>query len=297
MKRNLLLVLAALFGVSVPVVAQSSNDDYVPLVVEGAKWECDYATIFHDMRPNWITPYSIEIKGDTIIDDVAYKCCVYTFEESSWSYENYSSSSPADTLILAFIREDIETRKVYARFNKNQSHEVYCQNLPYHDEVNFDNEFLLYDFANIYNPEQIWFKNSNRNELSIELKKGEILINGIVRDCYYLGGKLGCIIEGIGYDGYGFHMNVGDLMCQFPALVTGTDAVPVFNAYKNAEGKVIYNAGDALNVFNGVEGVDINTIATEVARYDIYGRKLSQPTNGINIIKMSDGTTRKVIVK
>ena len=295
MKRNLLLVLAALFGVSVPVVAQSSNDDYVPLVVEGAKWECDYATIFHDMRPNWITPYSIEIKGDTIIDDVAYKCCVYTFEESSWSYENYSSSSPADTLILAFIREDVENKKVYARFNKNQYHEVYCQNLPYNDEVNFDNEFLLYDFANIDNPDQLWVKNSNRNVSSIE--KGEILINGIARDCYYLGNELGCIIEGIGYDGYGFQLNAGDLMCQFPAFVAGIDAVPVFKAYQTANGETIYKSGDALNVFNGVEGVDINTIATEMARYDIYGRKLSQPTNGINIVKMSDGTTRKLIIK
>ncbi len=35
----------------------------------------------------------------------------------------------------------------------------------------------------------------------------------------------------------------------------------------------------------------------EVARYDIYGRQLTEPTKGINIIKMSDGTTRKEYVK
>lgn len=154
---------------------------------------------------------------------------------------------------------------------------------------------MLYDFANIYNPEQIWFKNSNRNELSIELEKGEILINGIVRDCYYLGGKLGCIIEGIGYDGYGFHLNVGDLMCQFPALVTGTDAVPVFNAYKNAEGKVIYNAGDALNVFNGVENIEVyNNTPTEY--YNLKGVKVANPQGGI-FIKVQGNKATKELVK
>ena len=37
--------------------------------------------------------------------------------------------------------------------------------------------------------------------------------------------------------------------------------------------------------------------AEEVARYDIHGRRLNKPTKGINIIKMSNGTTRKEIVK
>lgn len=37
--------------------------------------------------------------------------------------------------------------------------------------------------------------------------------------------------------------------------------------------------------------------ATEVARYSLDGTLLSAPTKGVNIVKMSDGTTRKVIVK
>ena len=47
----------------------------------------------------------------------------------------------------------------------------------------------------------------------------------------------------------------------------------------------------------GVEGVEVDNNAIEVARYDIHGRLLSEPTPGINIVKMSDGTTRKEIVK
>ena len=43
---------------------------------------------------------------------------------------------------------------------------------------------------------------------------------------------------------------------------------------------------------------DIETpYATEVARYDLHGRLLSAPTQGINIVIYSDGTTRKEFVK
>ena len=47
----------------------------------------------------------------------------------------------------------------------------------------------------------------------------------------------------------------------------------------------------------GVEGIEADNNAVEVTRYDIHGRQLSQPTTGVNIVKYSDGTTRKVIVK
>ena len=50
-------------------------------------------------------------------------------------------------------------------------------------------------------------------------------------------------------------------------------------------------------MYDGVEGVKIDCNAIEVSRYDIHGRLLSEPTCGINIIKMSDGTTRKEIIK
>ena len=46
----------------------------------------------------------------------------------------------------------------------------------------------------------------------------------------------------------------------------------------------------------GVEGV-LTHDAVEVARYDIYGRLLNGPTKGINIVKMSDGTIKKIIIK
>ena len=50
-------------------------------------------------------------------------------------------------------------------------------------------------------------------------------------------------------------------------------------------------------MYDGVEGIKADNNAVEVARYDIHGRLLSEPTKGVNIVKYSDGTTRKEIVK
>lgn len=47
-----------------------------------------------------------------------------------------------------------------------------------------------------------------------------------------------------------------------------------------------------------VKGVKTNDVnAVEVARYTMDGRQVSAPVKGINLVKMSDGTTQKVLVK
>ena len=50
---------------------------------------------------------------------------------------------------------------------------------------------------------------------------------------------------------------------------------------------------------NGIETIEVEDSidVVEIARYDIHGRLLTEPTKGINIIKMSNGTTRKEFVK
>ncbi len=52
-----------------------------------------------------------------------------------------------------------------------------------------------------------------------------------------------------------------------------------------------------INEIAGVEDVEIDNSAIEVARYDIHGRLLAEPARGINIIKMSDGSIRKEMAK
>lgn len=65
------------------------------------------------------------------------------------------------------------------------------------------------------------------------------------------------------------------------------------------------NTGTVINVAkakiinaSGIEGViAADSNATEVVRYNAAGQTITAPAKGINIIRMSDGTIRKVIVK
>lgn len=60
----------------------------------------------------------------------------------------------------------------------------------------------------------------------------------------------------------------------------------------------IVNAGRArVTGSTGIEDVTTGTEATVVARYTVNGVQIAAPVKGINIVKMSDGTTRKVLVK
>ncbi len=51
------------------------------------------------------------------------------------------------------------------------------------------------------------------------------------------------------------------------------------------------------NYYTGVDTIDSDPNAVPVAYFTIDGRAISTPAQGVNIVKMSDGTTRKVLVK
>ncbi len=88
--------------------------------------------------------------------------------------------------------------------------------------------------------------------------------------------------------------------------VCGTQALDDINKwtcelYVPGEAIPDYQAADQWKEFffmyDGVTGIKNDNNAIEVVRYDINGRLLTEPTKGINIVKYSDGTTRKEIVK
>ena len=70
---------------------------------------------------------------------------------------------------------------------------------------------------------------------------------------------------------------------------------------KTSEGETYYGEEKVFTTgadTTPVRGITTNTDAVEViGYYDLQGHKLNAPQRGINIIRMSDGTTRKVVVK
>ena len=51
------------------------------------------------------------------------------------------------------------------------------------------------------------------------------------------------------------------------------------------------------DIANAIEEVKASKATTEIARYDIHGRKLNTPQRGINIIRYSVGKAKRVVVK
>lgn len=85
---------------------------------------------------------------------------------------------------------------------------------------------------------------------------------------------------------------------SLPYVIKGEDGKNYFNADKY---NVWVNQCQFLHLPKGqataIKGVETSENATVVARYAADGSQISAPVKGINILKMSDGTTRKVIVK
>ena len=72
---------------------------------------------------------------------------------------------------------------------------------------------------------------------------------------------------------------------------TGTKAkyesTPAWNKFANiVEG-----------IENAVKSVETDAQAEETVRYNVGGQRISTPQKGLNIVKMSDGTTRKIMCK
>ena len=68
---------------------------------------------------------------------------------------------------------------------------------------------------------------------------------------------------------------------------TKYESTPAWNKFKNiVEG-----------IENNVESATTNITAKEAERNNVSGQRISSPQKGINIVKMSDDTTRKVMCK
>ena len=67
------------------------------------------------------------------------------------------------------------------------------------------------------------------------------------------------------------------------------------NAYQNSEWRYCKEIIEMET--SGIDSVILNLDAKEVSRYSADGQRLAVPVKGLNIVKYSDGTARKVVVK
>ena len=86
---------------------------------------------------------------------------------------------------------------------------------------------------------------------------------------------------------YGFNLLQDKTKLKVVAMLINTET----NEIVNADEKEIESSGTV-----GINNASSESEVKEVARYSVDGSRISAPVKGINIIKMSDGTTRKVMI-
>ncbi len=264
------------------------NSNYVPLVKEGVRWECE---IVNRTNPEYVEeahhyPYDIVISGDSIINDVEYKKCHYLFK-------GYNDT-PCDTTVIALLREDVDSKRVFVIFSGNYKFPIPHVIPEYKYEAanfTFDKETLLYDFADLRNSNLYWehMTNFTSTDTIIDNISRKMYINNIEYN------KPHGLIEGIGNMG---HPDVtGDLLFPqpvsnvIPSLPTRyTD--PVFLNYYNEKGELVYSSGRIA----GVESIEIETINAPIEYYNLQGVKVTNPSNGI-FIKVQGNKASRVYIK
>ena len=119
---------------------------------------------------------------------------------------------------------------------------------------------------------------------------GEGLLNGVYADDYAPAGSyvLQNNAEGVAF--YNVKNDNAQRVVQYTAYLTLPETAQQAN-------RLIFALGE--NDVTGIKGVETaaESTATVVEIYDLSGRQVNTPVKGINLMKMSDGTVKKVIVK
>lgn len=213
MKKNLIILLLAVLGMT-QLSAQES--DYTPFVREGVKWVYFYDNVgilrqYDRFFPEGRSYFSLEIKGDTMIDTKEYKS-LHKYDYSV--NENNDAMVIGDTVVL-FLREDNKVVYGIASDDLNMRRclvgygpELGAVPSIYH-QVLQGQEFVLYNFKDTknyydsicwrygeddpYNPHVVYYYlYCDTIRLANWSAKRH---NFHFIDDFY-------IIEGIGYDGY-----------------------------------------------------------------------------------------------
>ena len=184
---------------------------------------------------------------------------------------------------------------------------VYYKCRPYYTSAT--NQTYYGEWMTIFTGDaNVWFEPDVRT-----INKNEIINNTIIVNGYALAGSDEIIEQGFEYwkvsstlpSPFGVS-SVKTVVCSgisMSATISGLEynSVYRYRAYVKTSAGTYYGSEIEFITGNDPTGIeyieDDQNTATEVARYDINGRMLAQPTKGINIIKMSDGSIRKEWVK
>ena len=262
--------------------------DYKPLVQENYKWEC--VLKYSNYTESKSYPYTIELKGDTIINEVAYKQCFYTFADKTIGDNVHP---------IAFLREDLAQQKVYCLYNE-QYEPMDIQDFVISGPIE---EILLYDFANIANPDQFWCGGYNLSTDSVEIAGRMHRFFALTSSEYYPDAVFN-IIEGVGFLSAN-GLLCGDLLTLGQMQPTGyPKTILEFHRLTDLQGNLLYDNTRPPAAISDILSDKSNNL---VDVFDITGTCIARATTpsainyppGIYIIRPRNhhSTPRKIIVR
>ena len=246
---------------------QSLYEAYHPFLKEGKTWNYENRYYDYQTKEGWTKAVSYVINGKTEIDGKTY-------------YKMYRVCEDENRYCCA-IRED--NRKVWK-----------------HTE---EGDLLLYDFGLADNASymlqsiyQIWLSPSSKKPMQFHFGEllnvlyydGEIYYPDFQPDPLSL-----FVVEGVGY------RNGWDISQIFPLVPTNGDnsGENFLSCYE--DGRCIFTVEDFEKVETGIKSPQITGTKAEgpSAYYSLSGQRLPAPQRGINIVRMPNGKTKKVVIK
>jgi len=188
MMRQLQRLMVALFAVLSVAEAFAVDYEYVPLVREGVKWKCDYSKSINYNIPE-LHPFTLEIKGDTVINGKSYK---------PWHYYSGDAIDPAHDTVPVYVREE---NKVVYGCPGNYYVECPFSSVDMLMSDSIKDEYVIYDFNN---PEKYYDFLSDNYDLHY-INTDTVEIGGKLRKRLVFDTHYNCdyyLIEGIGFCGY-----------------------------------------------------------------------------------------------
>ncbi len=191
MKKGIVLSLLALLGIT-QLAAQ--DFEYVPFVREGVKWVCYYENLgYNNILDPYYNPgrnyFTLEIKGDTIIDGKCYK--------AMHKYGGAAINTANDTIPL-YLRE--QNHIVYGIAPEGHHYVGLMVGYGFYDNVyqsvNQGEEIVLYDF----NAPEDYLSNTINDLSYLGYSYIELGNRYAKRHRFYIGDCHFLIIEGVGFD-------------------------------------------------------------------------------------------------
>ena len=258
-----------------------TDKGYHKMGIEGKRW--NYIHYYLDDEGEHRDPYSYVVKGDTIIRRQTYKKLWYQDENTErlvcLLYE--TGRSIYKSLDFGDNSYDMPLMRLFFDFGRDDFGRVFTWNA----DMNTGNtNWMVYGIDDIMvNGRQFrrYTCLQKYSEAGEDLTTIEYDDDGVWHDVWVEG--VGSAISGI-EDQNPFHE---------PPVRKPGEYTYFVSCYE--DGECIFTAED-FDIPSAIKPVK-SSVSKDMEIYDLRGRRLKSPSKGINIIRQSDGTTRKVVVR